>query len=102
MACNEALRLQAYFDGELDASAAAEIERHMEACRGCAALLGSLEAIRDGMRQETLNHRASPQVRSRVLTALDQETGNPWSIAGLLTAGELARHFVQMGLRVPR
>ena len=73
MACKEALRLHAYFDAELDASAAAEIERHMEeACHECAALLRSLEAIRDGMRQETLNHRASPQVRSRVLTALDQ------------------------------
>jgi anti-sigma factor RsiW len=88
MECNEALRLQAYFDSELDASAVAEIERHVEACHECAALRRSLEAIRDGMRQQTLYHRASPQLRSRVLRALDRETGNQWSIAGLLTAGK--------------
>jgi anti-sigma factor RsiW len=85
---HEALRLQAYFDGELDASAAAEIERHMEACHECAALLGSLEAIRDGMRQRTHYHRASPQLQSRVAKALDRETGNQWAITGLLTAGK--------------
>ena len=65
MACNEALRLQAYFDGELDASASAEIERHVESCRECASLLASLETIRGGMRQETLYHRASPRLESR-------------------------------------
>jgi anti-sigma factor (TIGR02949 family) len=87
MACNEALRLQAYFDGELDASAAAEIERHMEACHECAALLGSLEAIRDGMRQQTLYHRASPELRSRITRAFDRDTGSQRTIGALLAAG---------------
>src|SRR5258707_1119550 len=44
MACNEALRIQAYFDGELDAAASAEIERHLEICSACAKLLASLDA----------------------------------------------------------
>jgi anti-sigma factor (TIGR02949 family) len=88
MACNEALRLQAYFDGELDASAAAEIERHMEACHECAALLGSLEAIRDGMRQQTLYHRASPELRSRITRAFDRDTGSQRTIGALLAAGK--------------
>ena len=30
MLCNDALRVHAYFDGELDTGAAAEVERHLE------------------------------------------------------------------------
>jgi anti-sigma factor RsiW len=85
MACNEALRLQAYFDGELDANAAVEIERHIEDCRECAALLGSLEAIRDGMRQQTLYHRAGPELRSRIIRGLDRESGSRWTARAFMT-----------------
>ena len=35
MPCGESLRVQAYFDGELDALNAAEGERHAEACPEC-------------------------------------------------------------------
>ena len=42
MSCNEALRVQEYFDGELDAGAAADVERHLETCAECAALLKDL------------------------------------------------------------
>src|SRR5467141_2794019 len=87
MACNEALRVQAYFDGELDASAAAEIERHVEACSECAELLRSLEAVRNAMRQGAPYHRASPQLRSRVTKALDRETGQSWTLGGLILRG---------------
>ena len=33
--CPESLRVQAYFDGEVDAVAAADIEQHMEQCAEC-------------------------------------------------------------------
>jgi anti-sigma factor RsiW len=88
MACNEALRLQAYFDGELDASASAEIERHVEACRECAALLGSLEEIRGGMRRQALYHRASPELRLRVTRGLDRESGDRWTVRALMGVGK--------------
>ena len=87
MACNEALRLQAYFDGELDAGAVTQIERHMHTCRECAAQLRSLEAIRTGMRAQMPYHRAGSQLRSRVSKALDRETGPQRNFAGLLTFG---------------
>ena len=87
MACNEALRLQAYFDGELDASASAEMERHVEVCGECAALLGSLEAIRGGMHRQVLYHRASPKLKSRVTDALNRESGNLWSLESLILRG---------------
>lgn len=36
LSCEEVLRhLVAYLDRELDAQQAADIERHLEACRGC-------------------------------------------------------------------
>ena len=82
MACHEALRLQAYFDGELDASASAEIERHLESCRECAALLRSWETVRSAMRREAVYHRASPELESRVAKMLDRETGNPSASGG--------------------
>src|SRR5258705_10965961 len=88
MACPETLRVQAYFDGELDASASAEIERHAGTCCECAALLRSLEAIRGAMRQPTLYHRASPKLESRVMRALNRETGNPWSLESLILRGK--------------
>jgi len=84
MACPETLRVQAYFDGELDASASAEIERHVEACGECMALLRSLEAVHGAMRQPALYHRASPKLESRITAALNRETGNQWSLAGLI------------------
>jgi anti-sigma factor RsiW len=88
MACPETLRVQAYFDGELDASASEEIERHVETCCECAALLRSLEAVRGAMRQPTLYHRASPKLESRVTDALNREIGNLWSLESLILRGK--------------
>ena len=42
----EALNLQAYFDGELDSLAAIEVERHIEQCAECRALVEELERAR--------------------------------------------------------
>jgi anti-sigma factor RsiW len=87
MACNEALRLQAYFDGELDANAVAQVERHMQTCRECATQLRSFEAIRAGMRQSAPYYRAKPQLRSRVAKALDREIGPPKNAARFVAPG---------------
>jgi anti-sigma factor RsiW len=84
MSCNENLRLQAYFDGELDASAALEIERHLESCAECAALLAELEATRKLLRQEASYHRPDAVLRGDILGKLDREDGvqaprhRPW------------------------
>ncbi|HWY15671.1 MAG TPA: zf-HC2 domain-containing protein [Rhizomicrobium sp.] len=55
MSSNDALRMHQYFDRELDASAAAEIERHFESCSDTAALLKALEATRNALRREERN-----------------------------------------------
>ena len=73
MACAESLRVQAYFDGEVDALGAAEIERHLESCPSCRALLEELEQTRATLRGEAVLLRAPPELRARIERALDRE-----------------------------
>ena len=74
MQCAESLRVQAYFDREVDAVSAAEIERHVEHCSECRELLQDLEKLRGALRSGTSYVTAPPALRSQVLEALDQDT----------------------------
>jgi anti-sigma factor RsiW len=76
MSCSEALRVHAYFDSELDAGAAAEVERHLETCTDCAALLKDLETTRSALRESAPYHRASSELRERIADVLDDEDGD--------------------------
>jgi len=72
--CAEALRVQAYFDAEVDAVSAAEIERHIGLCAECRALLADLEQVRAVLRRDAPYERTPAALRARVATALDQES----------------------------
>jgi anti-sigma factor RsiW len=72
--CVESLRAQAYFDGEVDSISAAEIERHAEHCAECRALLQELGSMRAAIRGDVPHERAPPELRARILLALDQES----------------------------
>jgi anti-sigma factor RsiW len=74
MPCPEALRVQAYFDAEVDAVAAADIERHIEGCDECRELLADLEHARSALRRDLTDFRASPALRARISKALDEES----------------------------
>ena len=71
MQCAESLRVQAYFDGEVDAIAAAEIERHAERCPDCREQLQDLERIRAAFRESVPPESAPSELRSRISRALD-------------------------------
>ena len=73
MQCAESLRVQAYFDGEVDAVSAAEIERHVEHCSACRELLQDLEKVRSALRSGISYASAPPALRAQVLQALDRE-----------------------------
>jgi len=75
--CAESLRTQAYFDGEVDAVSAAEIERHAEHCSECRALLEDLAQLRAALRRDATYAHTPPLLRARVMRALDQETETP-------------------------
>ena len=81
MQCAESLRVQAYFDGELDALSAVEIERHAVRCAECREQLGDLEKIRSAIRQTLTHNNAPPELRTRIARALDQEAGRARRIA---------------------
>ncbi len=72
MQCAEALRVQAYFDGEVDAVSATQIERHVEHCPECRALLQDLNVVRTALKE--VPYAGTPAtLRARVMRALDQE-----------------------------
>jgi len=73
MPCGESLRVQAYFDGELDALTAADVERHMEACPECRALLEDLQQLRSALQTDLGPAGAPPALRARILRTLDSE-----------------------------
>jgi anti-sigma factor RsiW len=73
MSCNEALRVHQYFDGELDSGGAAEVERHLETCPDCAALLNDLQVTRNVLRESAPYYRASESLRERIAEALDDD-----------------------------
>ncbi len=73
MQCAESLRVQAYFDAEVDALSAADIERHLEHCAECRTLLKDLEDVRVVLRRESAYVHASPALRANILRALDEE-----------------------------
>jgi anti-sigma factor RsiW len=76
--CAESLRVQAYFDGEVDAVSAADIERHVGHCSECRALLQDLETVRAAMRRDISYAAAPPALRAQIASALDQEAaGQP-------------------------
>jgi anti-sigma factor RsiW len=71
--CAEALRVQAYFDGEVDAVSALEVERHAERCPECRALLEHLATTRARIRGELEFAAAPPQLRASIARLLDEE-----------------------------
>src|SRR5580658_7154476 len=73
MPCAET-RLQAYFDGEVDALAAADVERHIEGCAECRAALAELQEMRSALKRELPFVRTPPELAARLAAALDQES----------------------------
>jgi anti-sigma factor RsiW len=71
--CAESLRVQAYFDAEVDAVSAADIERHVEHCAECRALLQDLEQVRTVLRRDSAYARTPPELRAKIMHALDHD-----------------------------
>ncbi len=81
MRCAESLRVQAYFDAEVDAVSAADIERHLEHCADCRALLEDLEQVRTVLRRDSAYVRAPIELRAKIMRALDQESAADAAVA---------------------
>jgi anti-sigma factor RsiW len=73
MRCAESLRVQAYFDAEVDAVTSADLERHVEHCAECRALLEDLQQVRSVLRRDSAYLRTPSALRAKIMRALDQE-----------------------------
>lgn len=74
MECAENLRVQAYFDGEVDAVTAADIERHLATCEECRLLLQDLQQVRALLRDKLAKTGIPAPLRDRIMESLDQES----------------------------
>ncbi|MEO3427355.1 zf-HC2 domain-containing protein [Pelagibius sp. CAU 1746] len=63
MVCDKALLVEAYIDGEVDAAAAVDVERHLVSCAACAARLDGGKALREALRREAPYYRAPAHLR---------------------------------------
>ena len=88
MRCAESLRVQAYFDAEVDAVSAADIERHLEHCPECRTLLQDLEQVRTVLRRDSAYARTPPLLRAKIMRALDQESAAETPVAEGTPAAE--------------
>jgi len=68
--------LHGYLDSELDATRAAEFERHLEGCRECAASLGSEESLRSSLQRSGLYESAPLALRKKIRADLDAATSS--------------------------
>lgn len=75
MACPDHSHIHAYVDGEVDAIAAAALERHFEECPPCRALREELEHMRTAIRQDVRPLLAPTALRARIARTLDSESG---------------------------
>ena len=66
--------LHGYLDGELDATRAAEFERHLESCRECAVSLGAEESQRSSLQHSGLYETAPVALRKKIRAGLDAAT----------------------------
>jgi anti-sigma factor (TIGR02949 family) len=72
LTCEEVLHhLFAYLDQELDAETSAEIERHLESCRGCFSRAEFEKRLKERVR-ETGSAPASEALHSRIRFLLDK------------------------------
>ena len=72
--------LHGYLDGELDATGAAEFERHLEGCRECTAALGFEECLRSSLQRSGLYENAPVALRKKIRAGLDAATASSGDI----------------------
>jgi anti-sigma factor RsiW len=76
MNCNDTQDLlNGYADGELDLVNHLRVDEHLENCSSCRQINANQQTLKSAMADSSLYYRASPDLRTRVQTAL-REAGN--------------------------
>lgn len=93
--------LDALMDGELDASARVEVDKHLAVCPSCGDRLAFAETLRHQLRATVAQGRAPEALRARVTQALREESSPSWWRADLswrATAAAAAVALVVFGV----
>lgn len=70
--CEEVIaRLFTYLDGEIDDAGRAQIDRHLDECRGCFSRAEFEKALRDRLRRIG-DTQASPSLQERIKALMEQ------------------------------
>ncbi len=88
MLCPEHLRVQAHFDGEVDALSALEIERHLERCAECRELHAQLSGVRAALRTELRREHVPPALAARIAASLEDAAREQGPASGPREAGQ--------------
>ena len=72
--------IEAYLDGELDASRTVAAAAHLETCESCSSLYRNLMGLREEIRTDAPYYSAPPELEGRIRAALGstEHSGNPW------------------------
>jgi anti-sigma factor RsiW len=82
MNCQQAKSLiEPYADGELDAAAILELEKHIHDCPACAVAWRQVQGLKQALKQDTLFFNAPKELRRKVKAELHSQfaTGSRWS-----------------------
>jgi anti-sigma factor (TIGR02949 family) len=97
MNCSQARpKIDAYADGELEASEIPALEQHLRECAACAAALRNLQGLKNAVKQEALQFTAPAELRQRLREALPAVETRPtrsfwnWNWFSVATAGAAA------------
>ncbi len=104
------IMLQAYYDGELDAAHAQEMETHLRTCAGCAAYFDGLQSLSARLSSANLSPAAPRNLRDRIEASIETEArlaaprSRPWwngmkaawGAAGAMTAVAASLLFMQL------
>lgn len=76
--CEQALeRLFEYLDGELEGETLEQVKRHFEVCRRCYPRLQFEKSFMEAVRTVRGGEEAPPELRNRILQALQEEGMDP-------------------------
>lgn len=77
MNCDETGRwIDPLLDGELDARNTAEVQAHLDGCRGCQSRFEAQQGLSSGIRSLDLGYAAPESLRQRIHAALEAETSS--------------------------
>ena len=87
MSCPHMVLTSAFLDGELDAEDVAGIERHIETCTECQALVAAAGEASELLRGSSAQLTAPATLRARIVRGLDEEDSNVVRLAPRRTGG---------------